>query len=103
MNKIKDKKKKYRLIPLSEALSIIYKDDPEAEARINAKVESLRLTMRLREIRRNANISQLELAEKSGVGQDKISKIERGSHNFTIQTLQKIAAAMGKEVKIELV
>ncbi len=47
-------------------------------------------------------ISQRELAQKIGTKQSAISRFEAGRCNPTIAFLQKIASAMGLELKISL-
>lgn len=53
--------------------------------------------------RRELNITQEELSERTGIAQGDISKLENGSANPSVKTLQRIAAALGKRVKIEFV
>jgi ribosome-binding protein aMBF1 (putative translation factor) len=53
--------------------------------------------------RKAAGISQATLARKIGTTQGNIARMESGQQNFTTKTLQKIAAACGRELKIELV
>lgn len=50
----------------------------------------------------NAGLSQQELATKSGVPKTTIARIERGN-NTSIETLTKIANALGKQVKVSIV
>lgn len=53
---------------------------------------------------RNAEgLTQKELSIKSGIAQGDISKMEHGNANPSIRTLQRLAAAMGKKLKIEFV
>ncbi|KFK45906.1 helix-turn-helix domain-containing protein [Lacticaseibacillus rhamnosus] len=54
------------------------------------------------EARQNAGLSQQELANKSGVPKTTIARIERGS-NTSIETLTKIANALGKQVRVSIV
>ena len=49
------------------------------------------------------NMTQKELAEKTGIRQSNISRIENGSASPTIDTLARIAAGLGKQLKIEFV
>ena len=49
------------------------------------------------------NMTQKELAEKTGIRQSNISRIENGSASPTIDTLARIAAALGKQLKIDFV
>jgi transcriptional regulator with XRE-family HTH domain len=48
-----------------------------------------------------ANITQGELAERVGVPQSNISRLESGRHNPTLGFLKKLAQGLGKEVYIE--
>ena len=49
------------------------------------------------------NMTQKELAEKTGIRQSNISRIENGSASPTIDTLAIIAAGLGKQLKIDFV
>ncbi len=49
------------------------------------------------------NMTQKELAEKTGIRQSNISGIENGSASPTIDTLARIAAGLGKQLKIDFV
>ena len=49
------------------------------------------------------SMTQKELAEKTGIRQSNISRIENGSASPTIDTLARIAAGLGKQLKIDFV
>ena len=49
------------------------------------------------------NMTQKELAEKTGIRQSNISRIENGSASAMIETLARIAAGLGKQLKIDFV
>ena len=51
--------------------------------------------------RNSLEITQKQLAEKSGVSQSNISKIENGSYRPSIAVLKKIADALGKRLVID--
>ena len=53
--------------------------------------------------RKSAGITQKELSQKSGIAQGDISKLENGNANPSIKTLQRLATALGKTLKIEFV
>ena len=53
----------------------------------------------LRELRRRKGLSQKDLAELAGVGQDTISGIESGRHEARPSTIRKLASALGVEVE----
>ena len=52
---------------------------------------------------KNAHMTQMQLSELTGITQSDISKIENGNGNPSLKTLQKIAHAFGKKLKIEFV
>ena len=49
------------------------------------------------------NLTQKELAERTGINQADISKLENGNANPSLRTLQRLAAGMGMQVKIEFI
>ena len=52
----------------------------------------------VKEIRLAKGFTQQQLAEKSGVVQEAISRFEKGEVGATMATLVKLATALGKEV-----
>ena len=53
--------------------------------------------------RSRMNITQSELAERTGINQADISKIENGTRNPSVRLLQRLAEGMGMTLKIEFV
>ena len=53
--------------------------------------------------RLEGGLSQRELAERAGVSQSEIARIESGQREPSIPTLQKILAGAGKELRFRLV
>ncbi len=53
------------------------------------------------EARKNTGLTQSQLAEKTGISQGDISKMENGNGNPSIRTLQRLAAGMGMMLKVE--
>ena len=53
--------------------------------------------------RLEGSLSQRELAERAGVSQSEIARIESGQREPSIPTLQKILAGAGKELRFRLV
>ena len=49
---------------------------------------------RIKELRMNAMLSQVELAKRSGIERAQISKIESGTINVTLETIDKISKAI---------
>ena len=55
------------------------------------------------EARTSQNLTQKELAERTGINQADISKLENGTRNPTINLLKRLADGMGMALKIEFV
>lgn len=51
--------------------------------------------------RLESHMTQKELAEKTGIRQSNISRIESGARSPTVDTLARIAAGLGKKLVIE--
>lgn len=49
------------------------------------------------------NLTQKDLAEKTGINQADISKIENGNRNPSIKMLKRLADGLGLKLKIEFV
>jgi DNA-binding XRE family transcriptional regulator len=56
------------------------------------------LGARLRAVRERLGLTQVQLAERTGLDQAIISKLERGVHEPRLSTLERIGAAMGLSV-----
>lgn len=69
--------------------------DPDTEFLRAAIVHKLAVA------REKAGLSQAQLAEKLGTDQASISRIERGQRNITLETLAKLARALGLKVTVE--
>lgn len=53
--------------------------------------------------RTSQNLTQKELAERTGINQADISKLENGTRNPSVNLLKRLADGMGMALKIELV
>lgn len=53
--------------------------------------------------RKASGLTQQQLAEKTGIAQADISKLENGSANPSLRTLRRLAAGMGMQLKLEFV
>ncbi len=72
-------------------------ENVEAVERIQSAME---IAEQLYKARKEANITQKELAERLNTSQAAIARMERGRLNLTIQTVIRYAAACGKKVAI---
>ena len=77
--------------------------DPEfAAAKYEYQPEAA-LMLAMVEARRKQNLTQQELAERTGIAQTEISRIESGSRNPSIKVLQRLADGMGMYLQIAFV
>ena len=67
----------------------------EVPARLAVKLE-------LRWARHAAGLTQAELARRAGVTQQQIARLERHDSNPTLDTLEKVAAALGVRLRVSL-
>ena len=76
----------------------IWEDGIEVgKKKIDVVAELAESLIKAREI---ANITQKELAERTGIYQADISKIERGLANPSLSTLKRLAEGMGMELQL---
>ncbi len=69
----------------------------------DAESLAFRLGVMLKEARKNANITQEELAERTGTKKSYISRIERGQSDIQISTYYKlIEIGLGKQLNISI-
>ena len=64
----------------------------------NTDIKKL-LGKRIKELREHKNLTQEKLAEKIGIGQRNLSKIECGNNFVTSETLSKIMSALDVDAK----
>lgn len=55
------------------------------------------------EARCASGLTQKELAERTGIAQGDISKLEKGNANPSLRTLQRLADGMGMKLKLEFI
>lgn len=56
----------------------------------------------LRQARAHAKLTQAELAERAGISQQQVAKLEASDANPTVDTLERIAKALGANLEIRL-
>jgi transcriptional regulator with XRE-family HTH domain len=72
---------------------------PQAQARAAARAEALLVEMKLQELRKARNVTQVELAKALNVEQASVSKLERREDMY-ISTLRDFIKALGGELKL---
>ncbi|MBU3901155.1 helix-turn-helix domain-containing protein [Patescibacteria group bacterium] len=76
---------------------------PEFKKWYNYYGKQLEVAFAVHQLRKEKRLSQAQLAKKIGTTQSNVARMEAGNQNFTTDTLQKIAQALNKELKIEFV
>ena len=64
-------------------------------------IDNVVLGYKIRELRRNADLSQVELAAKAGIDQSDLSKIEKGLANPSIKQITRVLSVFNQKITIE--
>jgi predicted transcriptional regulator len=72
---------------------------PEAQSHSAARAEAMLVEMQLQELRKNRQVTQVELAKVMSVEQATISKIEHREDMY-VSTLREYVKALGGELKL---
>jgi len=75
--------------------------DPEVRAEYDLLEPEFTIMQAMIDARKASGLTQQQLAEKTGINQADISKLERGNANPSLRTLQRLAAGMGMRLKLE--
>jgi len=73
---------------------------PESAAAGEVFARAYDIAMQIIELRESRGLTQSELAERCGIDQGDISRIERGSTSPTARTLQRIAEALDSDLRL---
>jgi ribosome-binding protein aMBF1 (putative translation factor) len=100
---IREKRKKIRkAVDFQEYLAEKFKN-PKFKKYYNEYGKQLEIAYRILQLRKQKKMSQAELAKRLGTSQSNIARMEGGQQNFTTDTLQSIASAFKRNLKIEFV
>jgi len=99
---MKGKKRKGRGTTLRQYLREEMKD-PEFRRLYEAADIELRVALEITKAREAKNMSQRELAAALKTKQQTVSRIERGAQNVTIETLDRIARVLGRDLQVRFV
>lgn len=77
--------------------------DPEFAKEYEAIQPEMDIIKAIVEARISQHLTQKELAERTGINQADISKLENGTRNPSINLLKRLADGMGMTLKIEFV
>ena len=74
----------------------------EQKQQIQAEIKYYDLLVTFKEARKFEGLTQEELAKKADVNRTTLSQLESGSRNATIDTLMRLAHALGRDLKLSL-
>lgn len=77
--------------------------DPAFKTEYDALEPEFSIIQAMIDARKASGLTQQQLAEKTGIAQADISKLENGSANPSLRTLRRLAAGMGMQLKLEFV
>ncbi|WP_022765496.1 helix-turn-helix domain-containing protein [Butyrivibrio sp. XPD2006] len=77
--------------------------DPDFKKEYEALQPEMNITRAILDARIRAGMTQTELAEKSGISQADICRLEKGTRNPSIALLKRLADAMDSTLRIEFV
>ena len=77
--------------------------DPEIKKEYEALEPEFDIIQAIIDARKSRNMTQKELAERTGIDQADISKLENGTRNPSLNLLKRLADGMGMVLRIEFV
>ncbi len=78
-------------------------ENPEFKAEYESLEPEFAIMQAIIDARKTKGLTQKELSERTGITQGDISKLENGSGNPSVKTLQRLAKAMDMSLRIEFV
>jgi len=86
----------------SEAKSIILKNE-EVKNELKMNEAEYKIIEEIIMARKEKNLTQRDLAELIGTKQSNISRLESGNYNPSLDFLNRIALAVGKELEVRMI
>lgn len=77
--------------------------NPNIKKEYDALEPEFSIIQAMLDARKAAGLTQKDLAERTGIAQADISRLENGSANPSLRTLQRLAEGMGMRLKLEFV
>ncbi len=75
-------------------------DDPDVRREYDALEPEFQLASSLIQARIGKKMTQAEVAEKAGISQVMVARLESGTSNPTVGTVNKVAHVLGKKFKL---
>jgi len=77
--------------------------DPKFAANFEADYQDFKIGVLLRQAREEAGLTQEALAKRTRTKKSAISRMENHAEDMRLSTLERVARAVGKRLKVELV
>lgn len=77
--------------------------DPGLKAEYDALEPEFAIIQAMIDARKTAGLTQKQLAERTGIAQADISRLENGNANPSLKTLQRLAKGMGMRMQIQFI
>ena len=78
-----------------------FQADPKLREEYKALAPEYAIIHQIIKARTEQNLTQKELADRMGIRQSNISRLESGTYNPSLDFLKKVAVGLGKELHIE--
>jgi DNA-binding XRE family transcriptional regulator len=75
-------------------------NDPDVRAEYDALAPEFAVIQAMIDARKASGLTQKELADRTGIAQADISKLENGNGNPSLKTLQRLAQGMGMQLQV---
>jgi len=88
--------------PWGELRDELYAENPGMEQDVKVFVEELRIQAQLHKARKDAGLTQQEVAERMNVNRSYVSRLETNPENLKLGTLARYAQAVGMHLDVAL-
>lgn len=78
-------------------------EDPQVKAEYDALEPEFDIIQAMIDVRKQQNLTQKELSERTGITQADISRIENGTRNPSLDMIKRLASGMGMRLKLEFI
>ncbi len=77
--------------------------NPEVKKEYDALTPEYDIIQAMIDARKNQNLTQKELSDRTGITQADISRIEKGTRNTSLEMLKRLAHGLGMQLKVEFI
>ena len=77
--------------------------NPEVKKEYDALAPEYDIIQAMIDARKNQNLTQKDLSDRTGITQADISRIEKGTRNPSLEMLKRLARGLGMQLKVEFI